>query len=265
MLIIQLGSRYAQEIRAPSESSYLKGKSLEQLLPLFYRHFFLMTNQSNTHPVNPYIVETWLKGWAAARGLPAPVRENGVLLVNVGWPHQAMRYVFPEPTDKLISLAETIVDPWVFLKVCAKPEIVNGLLPSRWVIQAPAFMMTCYDTMTPSRTALPKGYSLDIDKKTTVPIVRILTSEHVEAAVGRVVFVDRFAIYDRIETHPDHRRNGLGSIVMKTLEALGTDHGIKKGVLVATPEGKALYEKLGWGVYTPYTTAVIPGILAGTT
>lgn len=221
-----------------------------------------MTNQNNAHPVNPYIVETWLKGWSAARGLPAPARENGVLFVNVGWPHQAMRYVFPRPTDKLRYLAETIVDPWVFLKVCAKPAIVNELLPSRWVIQAPAFMMTCYDTMTSSRTALPKGYILDINKEAAVPVVRILTPGHVEAAIGRVVFVDHFAIYDRIETHPDHRRNGLGSIVMKTLEALGIGHGIKKGVLVATVEGKALYEKLGWEVYTPYTTAVIPGILA---
>ncbi|MEV4886272.1 GNAT family N-acetyltransferase [Chitinophaga ginsengisegetis] len=223
----------------------------------FNRHSFLMTN----HPVNPYMVETWLKGWSAARELPAPDRENGVLFVNVGWPQQAMRYVFPSPTDQLKYLAETIVDPWIFLKVCAKPEIVTGLLPPRWVIQAPAFMMTCNAPMTSPGTALPKGYILDINKEATVPIVRILTPEHAEAAVGRVVFVDGFAIYDRIETHPDHRRKGLGSIVMKTLEALGTARGIKKGILVATIEGKALYEKLGWEVYSPYTTAVIPGII----
>jgi hypothetical protein len=219
-----------------------------------------MKNQSiPPHSVNPYIVETWLKGWSVARGLPAPVKENGVLFVNVGWPQQVMRYVFPGPTDKFRYLAETIDDPWVFLKVCAKPETVKQLLPSRWVIQAPAFMMTCYDTMTVSRTELPGGYVLNINKNTPVPIVRVLTPDHREAAIGRVVFVNDFAIYDRIETHPGHRRKGLGSIVMKTLEELGINCGIRKGVLVATAEGRALYEKIGWSIYTPYTTAVIPG------
>ncbi|WEK20906.1 MAG: GNAT family N-acetyltransferase [Candidatus Pedobacter colombiensis] len=212
--------------------------------------------------MNPHIVETWLKGWSLARGLPAPVRQNGILFVNVGWPQQAMRYVFPRLTDKLKYLAERIVDPWVFLKICAKPETVKELLPSHWVIRAPAFMMTCYDKMTLSKTELPKGYVIDINKNTPIAIVRVLTSDHMEAAIGRVVIVDHFAIYDRIETHPDHRRNGLGSIVMKTLEALAINRGARKGILVATAEGRALYEKLGWSMYTPYTTAVIPGIMA---
>lgn len=114
--------------------------------------------------------------------------------------------------------------------------------------------------MTLSKTELPKGYILDVNDDTPVPIVRVLTSEHMEAAIGRVVFVGHFAIYDRIETHPHHRRNGLASIVMKTLEALAINRGIRKGILVATTEGKVLYEKLGWSVYTPYMTAVIPEI-----
>ncbi|WEK17938.1 MAG: GNAT family N-acetyltransferase [Candidatus Pedobacter colombiensis] len=220
-----------------------------------------MPNQSILHEVNPYIVQTWLKGWSAARQLPAPVIDGEMLFVNVGWPNQVMRYVFAAPTDQLRHLAETITDPWIFLKVCATADLMKELLPLRWVIQAPAYMMTCNNKMTLSITELPKGYTIDINKETAVPIVRILTPEQEEAAIGRVVFVDGFAIYDRIETHPGHRRNGLGSIVMKTLEALAIDHGIKKGILVATTEGKSLYEKLGWKIYTPYTTAVIPALI----
>jgi hypothetical protein len=46
---------------------------------------------------------------------------------------------------------------------------------------------------------------------------------------------------------------------MKSLESYGLEHGIHKGILVATEEGKALYKKLGWQLASHYTTVVIPG------
>ncbi|MFD9068413.1 GNAT family N-acetyltransferase [Kitasatospora purpeofusca] len=51
---------------------------------------------------------------------------------------------------------------------------------------------------------------------------------------------------DQIETAPAHRRRGLGSVVMRALEDAGHRHGAATGLLVATPEGKALYSTLGW-------------------
>lgn len=217
-----------------------------------------MINQNSVSPVDPHLLEIWLKGWSMARTLPAPVKDNGILRVDVGWPQQVMRYVFPGPSEKLINLAATINDPWVFLKICAEPETVRALLPSHWIIQAPGFMMTCYNGMSGYETELPKGYKISIDEHTTIPVVNVLTPDHTVAATGRIVFVDQFAIYNGIETHPDHRRKGLGSLVMKNLETIGVKRGIDKGVLVATAQGKVLYETLGWSMYSPYTTAVIP-------
>ena len=218
-----------------------------------------MINQNSASPVDPALLETWLKGWSLARTLPAPVKDNGVLRVDVGWPEQVMRYVFPGPAERLVYLAQTIVDPWIFLKVCAEPETIRALLPSHWVIQAPGFLMTCYPGMSEYETKLPEGYKLSIDEHLAIPMVNVLAPDLTVAASGRIAFVDGFGIYDSIETHPDHRRKGLGSIVMKNLESAGITRGISKGLLVATAQGKVLYEKLGWSLYSPYTTAVIPG------
>jgi hypothetical protein len=46
---------------------------------------------------------------------------------------------------------------------------------------------------------------------------------------------------------------------MKALEAIARKAGATQGVLVATSDGRALYEALGWQLHSLYTTAVIPG------
>ncbi|SEW52711.1 GNAT family N-acetyltransferase [Chitinophaga arvensicola] len=213
--------------------------------------------------VDPQLLETWLTGWSLSRGLPIPVPDHGGFRVDVGWPDQQTRYVFAGPGERLQHLAATIRDPWIFLKVCAPVAVVRALLPDRWVIESPAFMMICPTPMTGPSAELPAGYQLDTDMQTSVPVVRVLTTGGQEAAIGRIVFVNNMVIYDRIATHPDHQRRGLGTVIMKSLEGIAAANGITRGVLVATSAGRALYETLGWQLYAPYTTAVIPGGIVG--
>ncbi|HYH15637.1 MAG TPA: GNAT family N-acetyltransferase [Flavisolibacter sp.] len=207
--------------------------------------------------VDPYIVETWIKGWSLAREVPPPVKEGDGFRVDVGWPQQRVRYVFPKVSSTFQHLAETIQEPWHFLKVCTPPEVIHSLLPPQWMIQPTGYMMTCSGPMSTTKTCLLEGYTLTLETDVVVPIAKIYAADGAVAAMGRVVFVNDFAIYDRIETHPDHRRRGLGSVLMKALEAFSADHGRKKGLLVATAQGKALYETMGWQLHTLYTTAVI--------
>lgn len=214
---------------------------------------------THIYPVDPHIVEIWVKGWAIAREVTPPVRDSGAFRVDVGWPDQQARYVFPGITGGFQHLADTIFTPWVFLKVCAPPQAVGPLLPSRWEIQSPGFMMTCTTSMDTAKIDLPAAYRLDLITDMPVPAARVLTAAGEIAAMGRIALVEDYIIYDRIETHPDHRRRGLGSIVMKALESLGAAHGKKKGILVATTAGRALYETLGWQLYSEYTSVVIPG------
>ncbi|ANE52009.1 GNAT family N-acetyltransferase [Flavisolibacter tropicus] len=214
--------------------------------------------------VDPHIVETWAKGWSLAREVSLPVKEKDGWRVDVGWPQQRVRYVFPHLSNTFQQLAETISEPWHFLKVCAPPEAVETLLPARWRIQPLRFMMTCFKPMSSTKAGLPKGYRLELEKNIPVPIAKVISEDGEIAAIGRVALVNDFIIYDRIETHPAHRHRGLGSTIMKALETIGFEQGGTKGVLVATPDGKALYESLGWQLYTLYTTAVIPEEANGT-
>lgn len=211
------------------------------------------------YQADPHIVATWAKGWAIAREVSPPVPDSGAFRIEVGLPDHVRRYIFSAATAAVRQLADTITDPYIFLKVCAPPDVVSTLLPPGWIIQPQAYMMTCFGAMAPVNTVLQEGYVLDISEDIPVPIVRILTTQGEVAAIGRIAFVGDYGIYDRIETHESHRRRKLGSVIMKTLEAVGTAHGINKGLLVATREGRALYETLGWRLHSLYTTAEIPG------
>lgn len=206
---------------------------------------------------NTRVVAAWIKGWALARETPPPVEDHGGFRVDVGWPQQRVRYVFPSISPAMQELAALIAEPWVFLKACASPAEMREALPDRWAIQPLGFMMTCHDAM-PGELAPPHGYSLDVTEPSPVAIVRVLAPGGELAAIGRVVRVGEFAIYDRIETDAAHRRRGLARAVMKNLESVARHDGATRAVLVATTDGRGLYEALGWELHSLYTTAVIP-------
>ncbi|MFZ6876548.1 GNAT family N-acetyltransferase [Undibacterium sp. Di27W] len=218
--------------------------------------------QAASLQANPALLEHWLKGWALARGTPLPVAEHGGWRVDVGWPEQKARYVFPGMLPGIADLAHSISEPWVFLKACMSPAALRAILPAHWVIQRPGYLMTLATRM-PEANALPAGYALDITLAQPMCTVQVLTADGEVAASGRIVLVDGLAIYDNIATQVAHQRRGLGRVVMTQLEAIATQHGIKDGVLVATPEGRALYTSLGWDLHTLYSTAVIPPLHEG--
>lgn len=211
---------------------------------------------------DPAIVRTWVKGWALTRQVAAPVFENGGYRVEVGLPDQKRRHVFPAYSDLVRQHAEEISEPFVFLKVCAPPELVQPNLPPHWRIEAPGFMMSLSGTMPGGMAALPDGYTFVHQDFGRMTLVNVLDREGEVAATGRIAFPGELAVYDRIRTHEDHRRKGLGRTLMKRLEMLSHEKGIDRAALVATPDGRALYETLGWQLHSLYTTAIIPAIAA---
>jgi GNAT superfamily N-acetyltransferase len=219
----------------------------------------LMENNGHRSQADPSVVQAWVRGWTLARDTRPPVAHADGWRVDIGWPQQRVRYVFSRCSKALQSLAETIIDPWIFLKVCAAPEVVQMLLPSRWIIQPLGFMMICTAQGREQDVSLSGAYILNLTEAPTVTVAKVLTENGEIASIGRVVFVDDFAIYDRIETHNDHRRRGLASAVMNMLQTAALARAKTRGVLVATSDGRALYETLGWRLHSLYTTAVIPG------
>src|SRR3546814_7117533 len=60
------------------------------------------------------LVETWVSGWARARGTPPPERHRDGFRVEVGAPDQRTRYVFPAVSATLTRLAEDIRLPGIY-------------------------------------------------------------------------------------------------------------------------------------------------------
>ena len=211
------------------------------------------------HTISKTTVEKWLKGWSLSRSLPPPISYKSGFKVDVGYDDQKMRYVFPELTDDFTHLAATIDEPWVFLKICASPEKIKKLIPDRWTIQPQGYMMTCFQPMGIPANGLSDSYHLEVEHYNSASAVSIVTQGGELASKGHIALVDDMAVYDRIITAEKHRRKGLGAFLMKELEKLALSKGVMQNFLVATEEGKFLYQSLGWEVYCIYTSVVIPG------
>ncbi|SEM82045.1 Acetyltransferase (GNAT) family protein [Chryseobacterium taichungense] len=206
--------------------------------------------------VSSDLIEKWLKAWSLSRQLPLPVHYKSGLMVDVREEKQSKRYVFPTCNDDFFELAQTINEPWIFLKVCASFEEFKDKIPERWVLQPQGYMMYCSSPMEFADKNLPDKYRFEYKQYESTFLVNIMEN-NVVASSGRIVFVDDLAVYDRIFTEKDHRRKGLASFLMKELEKIALSKGFFNNFLVATEQGKKLYELLGWKLYSLYTSIVI--------
>jgi GNAT superfamily N-acetyltransferase len=204
---------------------------------------------------DPALVEQWVFARALARGTALPVREAGGLRVDTGLAEERRRYVFADVGEGLRALAETIADPLILLKACVSAEALRPFLPARWGIAAPAFMMICDGAMR-GVAALPDGYRLEGDQDGPVSAVRIVAADGTLAASGWAARYGDVLVYDRIRTEAAYLRRGLGRALMGALEEAGGGRG-RLQLLVATPEGRALYATLGWSLHALYSTATL--------
>jgi hypothetical protein len=203
------------------------------------------------------ILEKWLKGWALSRELPLPIKYKSGYMIDVGYENQKKRYVFTEPNNDYIQLSKSIDEPWVYLKACTAPDKLKSILSKNWVIESQGYMMSCSRQMSFSNHNLSDDYKFEFDNYNSTFVIRIVTKNGELASIGRVVLVDDLAIYDRISTEANHRRKGLGAILMKELEKIALANNVSNNFLVATEEGKSLYLSLGWEIYSLYSSAVI--------
>ncbi|MGW4404943.1 GNAT family N-acetyltransferase [Nonomuraea sp. NPDC004702] len=202
-------------------------------------------------------VRAWVDGWVISRNAPRPVPEPWGLRVDVGLPGHVARHVVPTPTAEILDhLTGTLTVPGTWLKLCAPAEAVAPSLPPQWSVQEQEYMMT---TASLARTTpkAPAGYTLAITTRAGVTVARLLTAAGEVAARGQFAVADRAAVIDQVETAAEHRRRGLGTVVMAALAAAAVSRGARTGILVATEAGQALYETLGWTLHTPMTAAVL--------
>lgn len=205
------------------------------------------------------LVGAWAAGWALSRGVAAPIPAAGGHRIVVGEPGHAERYVFPSlDAPALSDLAAGIIAPGIFLKAFCAPEALLAAVDARWRPQASGDLMAIDLAAVPPPAAPAAGYVQDLRAEGAVLVVEVHDAEGGLAASGRAALTGAFAVFDKIVTDPAHQRRGLGRIVMGVLGERARALGAGQGVLVATPEGRALYEVLGWRFEGRMETVAIP-------
>ncbi|WP_395334994.1 GNAT family N-acetyltransferase [Novosphingobium sp. BL-8H] len=205
----------------------------------------------------PSLVAAWLSARSVCRGLPLPVADRGGLRVDTALPAEARRWVFTSPGDGLREIGREVTLPRHPIKLSGPADELMAALPAGWQLQPQGHFMIWRNEVQPRR-ALPIGYHLETERDGAIIAVRVLAPDGSPAANGHGAEAAGVFIYDRIETAPEHQRKGLGNVVMNALKARRTDTALPQ-LLVATEEGRALYETLGWKVLSPFSTAAIPG------
>jgi GNAT superfamily N-acetyltransferase len=206
--------------------------------------------------VDPDLVFAWQAAHSLARSSPPPVHDRGGFRVDTRGEKEVARWVFPSLCDGLYEVAREISSPRHYLKLCGTSEALRGAVPASWEIQPENYFMVATASSREMRP-LPDGYRLECRQSGPVAQVKIVGSQGDIAASGFAAETMDAFVFDRIETAPAHRRKGLGIAVMSALGAVNR-FGNRPQLLVATEEGRCLYERLGWTAIATVATAVIP-------
>ncbi|GGY44520.1 GNAT family N-acetyltransferase [Streptomyces djakartensis] len=208
-------------------------------------------------------VRAWVDGWVVSRGAAPPVAEAWGCTIDVGAIGHVTRHVFGATGDGLDEAtvrktAGAVTGDGVWLKAFRDPAVVARWLDDSWWIDPePGYLMTVPLTTddAPDVTEVPPGYRMRRWSRGGVTRVLIAAPDGSLAARGQIAPTGATAVADQIETTPEHRRRGLGRLVMRTLQDAAARQGARTGVLAGTPAGRRLYASLGWQVVAPLTSA----------
>lgn len=209
-----------------------------------------------TGDVDPALIAAWLTARSIARDLPPPVPDRGGLRVDTNSEKEVRRWLFPQMVEGLAELAREISSSRHFLKLCGSTEELSGAVPVRWQILPASYVMTA-GAATPGALTIPDGYKMESSSTGAKTRIRIFAPNADLAASGYAAEAAGVFIYDRIETAVAHRRRGLGRAVMTALAAARKSPSAPE-ILVASEDGRTLYESLGWSIYSHYATVTIP-------
>ncbi|MEV4332460.1 GNAT family N-acetyltransferase [Streptomyces sp. NPDC049597] len=197
------------------------------------------------------VTSAWVRGWVVSRGAADPVVRPWGFTVDVGQVTHATRHVLTADDEATVrKVAAEVAAPTVWLKVFAEPEDVVAWVGPDWRIDEPGWLMRTRLRRTPA-PEVPEGYTLKRWTRGGVTRLLVVAADGSFAARGQIAPTGETAVVDQIETAPGHRRKGLGRLVMHTLHNAALEQGATTGVLGGTPDGRALYESLGWQVQAP--------------
>lgn len=195
----------------------------------------------------------WTRAWAISRRRPLPLPAMGGWFTHVDLPDQVSRYVFPrmEPA-RLRALGSAIREPFVLIKVPVNSEAVQAALGREWLAEQTGWFMRTILADEPAEQR--DGFTI-VETDGPTRQYEMHAADGTVAARARLTVLDGRAIVDSVDTEPAFRRQGLATTLMRRLVADARAAGATVGLLTATHAGKIVYERLGWDVLSPWTTA----------
>ncbi|MCX5204255.1 GNAT family N-acetyltransferase [Streptomyces sp. NBC_00237] len=202
-------------------------------------------------------VRAWAEGWALSRGTADPVPQPWGVTIDIGLPKAVTRHVLfdgyasDEATVRKLVRADAAPGTWV--KFVEPPETVAPWMAEGWEYDAAGHLMSL--ALTPEATApeVPTGYTRRSWTRAGLTRVVVLAADGSLGVRGQVAVTGRTAVVDQVETNPVHQRRGLGTLMMRTLQAYAAEQGAQDCVLGATDDGLALYATLGWQRHSALT------------
>ncbi|GAA1288115.1 GNAT family N-acetyltransferase [Saccharothrix xinjiangensis] len=197
------------------------------------------------------LVRRWLRGWVECRGW-GPVEEvrDGLSLL----PRQEGRHrevvALHDGPDALAALAAEVPGgagpTWLTVPTTRPDEVERALREAGLTVRGTRERLMTRDLRAHPVRGAAAPYRCDTEVDGPVVRVRVRHESGDLAASGAVSVLGGDAVADRVETAVDHRRRGLGSVVMGVLATEAVARGATTGLLVASPEGERLYSALGW-------------------
>ncbi|MEU8889580.1 GNAT family N-acetyltransferase [Streptomyces sp. NPDC048442] len=202
-------------------------------------------------------VRAWAEGWAVSRGAADPVPQPWGVTIDIGLPKAVTRHVlFDEyacDETTVRKLLHKDAAPGTWIKFVEPPQAVAPWLAEGWEYDTPGHLMSLELTAAMAAPDVPTGYTRRSWTRAGLTRVLVLAADGSLGVRGQVAVTGRTAVVDQVETNPVHQRKGLGTLMMRTLQAYAAQQGAEDCVLGATDDGHALYSTLGWHRHSPLT------------
>ncbi|MEU0883635.1 GNAT family N-acetyltransferase [Lentzea sp. NPDC005914] len=190
----------------------------------------------------PGLVDRWLHGWVAAAGLRA-LRHPSAWHVRCDRPGRRIERVLTDDAAANWHATRTGCEDWLTVPTKSPVEVEEIVRKNGLAVRPGETFMRRALAGHPAPPA-PDGYTVEVTPGDVIE-VRVL-HDGAEAASGLIAVVGEDAVPHRIATTPEHRRRGLGSVVMGALAREAVQAGATSGLLFATEDGLHLYRRLGW-------------------
>lgn len=212
-----------------------------------------MSSTPTGHPL-PDLVMAWGRGRAHSRITAQPEPIDGGFTVAVGPPSTEIREVYHTYTPEFLAETAARLDvPGRQLMIAGPSELLRSVVPASWTLDEGGHLMTV--EFAPVAYTVPDDYRFTIETEGPLSVARIFHANGDLAASARLGRTDRFGVFDKVVTAPAHQRRGLGSLMMRALSGQAYALGMRFGLLVASDDGRALYEHLGWSFVSDFPGA----------